>query len=138
MDVNVGDYDGYTAMHRACKMGKSDMVKYLLYSGATCHLENRFGCTPLHLAIKNKHFDLIKILRLKGASVTLKPVRIGMDLIKAVRTTDYQLLHAWYLAGVNMNQGDYNRQTALHVAVKKRDKDMVAKLLEYGATPWVQ
>uniref|UniRef100_A0A8C2CU61 Si:dkey-74k8.4 n=1 Tax=Cyprinus carpio TaxID=7962 RepID=A0A8C2CU61_CYPCA len=107
MDINAGDYDGNTVMHRACEKGRTDMVKYLLSIGAECQLINRFGCTPLHLAIRNK----------------------------AVLTKDCQLLQAWYLAGANMNQGDYNGQTALHAAVEKRDKNMVSKLLEYGATP---
>ncbi|XP_050982961.1 L-asparaginase [Labeo rohita] len=107
MDINAGDYDGNTVMHRACEKGRTDMVKYLLSIGATCQLTNRFGCTPLHLAIKNK----------------------------AVQTKDGQLLDAWYLAGANMNQGDYNGQTALHAAVEKRDKNMVSKLLKYGTRP---
>ncbi|KAK2890712.1 hypothetical protein Q8A67_013355 [Cirrhinus molitorella] len=135
MDINSGDYDGNTVMHRACEKGRTDMVKYLLSIGATCQLTNRFGCTPLHLAVKNKHFDVIKILIVEGATVSLHPVQIGMELIKAVLTKNSQLLDAWYLAGTNMNQGDYNGQTALHAAVEKRDKSMVSKLLEYGATP---
>ncbi|KAL0176665.1 hypothetical protein M9458_028995, partial [Cirrhinus mrigala] len=53
----------------------------------------------------------------------------------AVQTKDDQLLDAWYLAGANMNQGDYNGQTALHAAVEKRDKNMVSKLLKYGTKP---
>ncbi|XP_016131891.1 L-asparaginase isoform X1 [Sinocyclocheilus grahami] len=135
MDINAGDYDGNTVMHRACEKGRTDMVKYLLSIGAACQLINRFGCTPLHLAIRNKHFDVIKILIVEGATVSLNPVRVGMGLIKAVLTKDCQLLQAWYLAGANMNQGDYNGQTALHAAVEKRDKNLVSKLLEYGATP---
>uniref|UniRef100_A0A672JVB0 L-asparaginase-like n=1 Tax=Sinocyclocheilus grahami TaxID=75366 RepID=A0A672JVB0_SINGR len=137
MDINAGDYDGNTVMHRACEKGRTDMVKYLLSIGAACQLINRFGCTPLHLAIRNKHFDVIKILIVEGATVSLNPVRVGMGLIKAVLTKDCQLLQAWYLAGANMNQGDYNGQTALHAAVEKRDKNLVSKLLEYGATPEV-
>ncbi len=54
MDINAGDYDGNTVMHRACEKGRTDMVKYLLSIGAACQLINRFGCTPLHLAIRNK------------------------------------------------------------------------------------
>ncbi|KAK7141651.1 hypothetical protein R3I93_015714 [Phoxinus phoxinus] len=135
MDVDAGNYDGYTAMHIACETGNIDMVIQLLSIGATCQLTTRFGYTPLHLAIKDKHFDLIKILMQHGARVTQNPVRIGMDLIKAVRAKDYRLMHAWFLAGTNMNQCDYNGQTALHAAVEKRNELMVSKLLQYGATP---
>ncbi|XP_048031628.1 L-asparaginase [Megalobrama amblycephala] len=135
MDIDAADYDGNTVLHRACEKGNNDMVLQLLALGASCQMTNRFGFTPLHLAIKNKHNDVIKILMPQGATVTLHPVRIGMELIKAVRAKDYRLVHAWYLAGTNMNERDYNGQTALHAAVEKRDKLMVSKLLQYGATP---
>ncbi|XP_073677307.1 L-asparaginase [Garra rufa] len=135
MNINSVDYDGNTVMHRACEKGRTDMVKYLLPIGATWQKTNRFGCTPLHLAIKNKHYDVIKLLIVEGATVSLHPVQIGTELIKAVQTKNSQLLDAWYLAGIDMNQGDYNGQTALHAAVEKRDKKMVSKLLEYGAMP---
>ncbi|XP_070994332.1 L-asparaginase-like [Oncorhynchus clarkii lewisi] len=81
------------------------------------------------------HFDIIRILRLKGAPLSLERVRIGLELIKVVQNKDYQLLQAWYLSGVNLDQSDYNGRTALHIAVRLRERTMVSRLLEYGATP---
>nr|XP_046180330.1 L-asparaginase isoform X1 [Oncorhynchus gorbuscha]XP_046180331.1 L-asparaginase isoform X1 [Oncorhynchus gorbuscha] len=135
MDVNCGDYDGTTPLHKACEKGRLDMVKYLMGKGASTQLKDRFGYTPLHLAIKNRHFDIIRILRLIGAPLSLELVRIGLELIKVVQNKDYQLLQAWYLSGVNLDQCDYNGRTALHIAVRLRERTMVSRLLEYGATP---
>ncbi|XP_067313998.1 L-asparaginase-like [Pseudorasbora parva] len=135
MDIDDRDYDGNTAMHRACEIGNTSMVLQLLGLGATYQITNRFGYTPLHLAIKNKHYDTIKFLIQHGATVTQHPVRMAMDLIKAVRAKDYRLVYAWHLAGTDMNQRDYNGQTALHVAVEKRNELMVSKLLQCGASP---
>ncbi|XP_067312764.1 L-asparaginase-like [Pseudorasbora parva] len=137
MDIDDRDYDGNTAMHRACEIGNTSMVLQLLGLGATYQITNRFGYTPLHLAIKNKHYDTIKFLIQHGATVTQHPVRMAMDLIKAVRAKDYRLVYAWHLAGTDMNQRDYNGQTALHVAVEKRNELMVSKLLQCGASPEV-
>ncbi|KAL7863667.1 hypothetical protein SRHO_G00126510 [Serrasalmus rhombeus] len=79
------------------------MVKYLMSTKGTIELASRHWCTPLHLAIKGK----------------------------AVSAADCQLLHAWYLAGAYMDQVDYNGRIALHTAVRNKEPQMVAKLLQY-------
>ncbi|KAI2668316.1 Potassium channel GORK [Labeo rohita] len=107
MDANCGTYDNVTPLHTACELGNLDMIKFLLAKGASPHKVNRFGQCPFYMAIKNR----------------------------AVQNRDYHLLHAWALSGVDMDSKDYDGRTVMHEAVYLRDKSMITKLLEYGATP---
>ncbi|KAL2077595.1 hypothetical protein ACEWY4_027099 [Coilia grayii] len=137
VDIDTPDYNGYTPLHRASETGNIDMVKYLLSKGSSCNLGDSLGNTPMTLAIKNKNIIIVKLLQMVGGAVYMESVRIGMELCKATQARDYVMLQAWYCAGVEMDQGDYNGRTAMHTAVRNRDVGTVARLLEYGATPLV-
>ncbi|KAJ1168900.1 hypothetical protein NDU88_000812 [Pleurodeles waltl] len=62
-------------------------------------------------------------------------MKIGMELCLAVHNQDHDLLRAWYLAGADLDQGDYSNRTAMHIAVCKNYPETVDVLLRYGATP---
>ncbi|XP_062380451.1 L-asparaginase-like [Sardina pilchardus] len=135
VNVDNAGYDGSSPVHRACEIGNIGMLKYLHSKGTSCNLVDRRGNTPMTLAVKNRKLDTVKMLQIFGGSVFCEPVRIGIELCKAVRERDYMMLKAWSLAGVDMDQADYNGRTAMHTAVRNRDPGMVSKLLELGATP---
>ncbi|XP_063075358.1 L-asparaginase [Engraulis encrasicolus] len=135
MDVNGGDYDDVKAMHKAVETGNIDMVKYLMKKGSSWQLQNRFAENPLLIAIQKRHYSLIKLLVLNKGALRMAPVRTAMLIQKAVAKRDFSLLYAWSLSGYDMDLKDYNGRTAMHVAVRMRDKQLVQILLDYGATP---
>uniref|UniRef100_A0A8B9GQY0 Uncharacterized protein n=1 Tax=Astyanax mexicanus TaxID=7994 RepID=A0A8B9GQY0_ASTMX len=101
----TGDYDDTTALHKACELGKLDIVKFLVDKEAFSQLNCFEKNTLLLLAIRNR----------------------------AVKKKDYGLLHAWYLAGVDMDSKDYNGHTAMDHARRLKDEAIVHKLQGYGA-----
>ncbi|XP_052401490.1 ankyrin repeat domain-containing protein 22 isoform X1 [Carassius gibelio] len=135
MDVNCGTYDDVTPLHTACELGNLDMIKFLLAKGASPQKVNRFGQCPFYLAIKSRCCHAVKLLNMKEVTVNLHPVRIAMEMIQAVQKRDYPLLRVWALSGVDMDTKDYDGRTAMHEAVYLKDKSMITKLLDYGATP---
>ena len=50
--LNVGDYDGRTALHLASAEGHVPVVRYLLQNGCTYDVKDRWGNTPYHEANK--------------------------------------------------------------------------------------
>ncbi|KAG9275636.1 60 kDa lysophospholipase-like isoform X1 [Astyanax mexicanus] len=129
----TGDYDDTTALHKACELGKLDIVKFLVDKEAFSQLNCFEKNTLLLLAIRNRHLDIVEFLHMKGATVEMHSVMVATEIIQAVKKKDYGLLHAWYLAGVDMDSKDYNGHTAMDHARRLKDEAIVHKLQGYGA-----
>ena len=53
MPVDVSDWDGYTALHRATRYNRTDFIERLLHEGADVNRQTRYGKdTPLHIAAR--------------------------------------------------------------------------------------
>ena len=63
VDLNVGDYDGRTALHLAASEGNLDIVKFLISRGVRINPTDRWNGTPLSDAIHGNHKDIVKFLR---------------------------------------------------------------------------
>lgn len=50
---------------------KTDVIRFLIESGADINSRRDTGETPLHTAVKNKNADVVKILAEKGADVNV-------------------------------------------------------------------
>ncbi|KAI0222932.1 L-asparaginase [Lamellibrachia satsuma] len=134
-DLSLGNSDGRTVLHIATCEGHIELVRYVLEYGASVHMRDRYGHSPLDDAIFFHRNDIIKLLRDTGAHLRLAPTRLGMMLCNSVVQEDVARIESWCLAGVNLNQGDYDRRTALHLAASLGCEDMVKFLLEHGADP---
>ncbi|XP_022330735.1 L-asparaginase-like isoform X2 [Crassostrea virginica] len=126
--------DGRTALHVACREGHVSTVQYLLHQGASVHVKDCNGITPLLDAIKGKHMSIIRLLMKTGAILTLKPFVLAMELCCAAAMEDIETLQAFRSAGADLNEMDYDKRTALHVAVDTECKRSVHFLLDNGAS----
>ncbi|CAL1269938.1 unnamed protein product [Larinioides sclopetarius] len=105
--INVKDKNGYSLLHWAVCNCHKLVVQQLLDAGADPKSISLKGNTPLHVASSKGYKEIAEILLL---SVT------GNDLS--------------YLVNYKTTEGG---NTALHVATKNNDLDMVKCLLMYGA-----
>lgn len=61
---------GYTALHWAAKLGRTDIVKFLASSGGDVSSKSHGGYTPLHLAaISGKDQVITQLIELYGANI---------------------------------------------------------------------
>lgn len=65
-DVNLRCSNERTALHEAAKLGRKDMVKLMLVSGAHPDPQSSYGFTPLALAAQSGHTEIMEVLLQKG------------------------------------------------------------------------
>ena len=63
VDINLGDYDGRTALHLASAEGHENCVKYLLSQGAKVDVTDRWGSMPSVDAKNSGHPEIVDILK---------------------------------------------------------------------------
>lgn len=133
-NLSSQNHDGRTALHVACREGHVSTVQYLLQRGASVHLKDCNGNTPLQDAVMGKHNDIIMLLVKTGAILTIKPTVLAMELCCAAASEDIETLQAYRDAGANLSECDYDKRTALHVAVDSGCKRSVHFLLDNGVS----
>eukprot|EP00930_Biecheleria_cincta_P063955 TRINITY_DN4949_c0_g1_i1.p1 TRINITY_DN4949_c0_g1~~TRINITY_DN4949_c0_g1_i1.p1 ORF type:complete len:466 (+),score=102.21 TRINITY_DN4949_c0_g1_i1:77-1474(+) len=131
--VNEGNYDKRTALHVAAAHGLLPVVQFLIENlKCDMNVEDRFGGTPLDDAIRNKHKAVGDYLTKKGASIG-KCSFVADDsgvLCDAASRADLKLLRVLAKRGVDMNQGDYDMRTAIHLATSEGKLKVVQCLVE--------
>jgi len=86
--------EGYNALILACKVGRLDIVRYLVKLGGV-NAKDKSGCTPLHHACWEGHASIAHVLLAAGADPQVKNVN-GLRPIEVCRTSacrdDYQAI----------------------------------------------
>lgn len=72
-NVNYSSKVSGAPLHKAAKMGRVDLCKLFIESGADANaLDELLGQTPLHNAAKNGYWECVQILLEKGAQPNIK------------------------------------------------------------------
>jgi ankyrin repeat protein len=139
VDVNAPGPQGTTALHWSVYRDDLETAKRLIEAGADVTTENRYGLTALYLAAANGSAEAIRLLLDEGADPDwIDPA--GESLLMAVaRAGSPRGAEALIAAGATVDwvQEELG-QTALMVAVRERQPDVVAVLLASGADPNVR
>jgi len=86
--VNTKNRCNQTALYFACKKGHTDVVQYLLDSGADVSL----GANPLIAAVRNEHYECCKLLIQHHASVHCTNSEGESPMSVAVQKQHYSII----------------------------------------------
>ncbi|KKK22567.1 hypothetical protein AOCH_004771 [Aspergillus ochraceoroseus] len=135
VDANDNSFK-ITPLHCAASRGNSDMVEFLLDSGADGNAVSRDGSTALHLATEYGQRKVMKILlhRPVNAQIANKEGATGPHL--AVKTESDEATVALLVKNkVDVNTRNiHTGDTALHIAIEWRRLRIVLYLLDKGAS----
>ena len=123
-------------LRNAAKWGDADETAALLRAGADVAEADYFGQTALHIAAEEGHEALVSLLLAHGADANAVDSHRLSPLYLAVFKGRVGAVRALLDAGVPVNAACgtvAGQQTALHAAVRHRQKDVAALLLERGA-----
>ncbi|MDC3180862.1 ankyrin repeat domain-containing protein [Gammaproteobacteria bacterium] len=129
----------------ACEVGSYHAAEQILsttFFKRVLLSTNRLGYTPLMLAAVNNHPTIVKLLVENGANIDTKSpstcfhqghLTEATALIIAAKKGHLNVVEALLLAGANPRLQDSKQQTALVYACANKHKEMIIRLLEYGA-----
>lgn len=130
--VNFRDYDRRTALHIAASEGQLETCRLLVAIGARINRVDRWGGAPLDDAHRHRHADVVKFLREQGAK--FGSTSQATNFITAASEGDTEEVQAFLDFGsVDLNKGDYDKRTALHLAAGESRLEIVRMLCEAGA-----
>ncbi len=142
------------SLFEACKNNDCDLVEKLIEDGAEINAKDESGNSGLFYATKNKNKKICSYMINKGADIVsckdkvpeedfdvLKFIKINLDIIKAVKENNYEMVKMCLEEGACVNascctvdeDGCLMEEPILHRAVANRNKKICRLLIEKGA-----
>lgn len=93
------------------------------------------GETALHVVVKSGNADYLPYLLSRGANPNVRDNAGNAPIVLAADKGRDDLVQAFIKYKANVNYGNSNGETALIVAVRRRNLPLIRTLLEAGANP---
>lgn len=135
INVNAQDATGATAIQKASRYNKHQMVDYLIKNGADVNLADQQGYDAIFIASAFGQDDVIRILAASKAEFNAVNEKGLFPLLLAVNGDYASTIRLLVLSGARPNLTNTNGTSALLFACEKNSKDAVSVLLELGADP---
>ena len=133
-DINVRDkFTNMTALDQAVENGNLEIVRTLLWAGASVKAKGEHGSTVLMYLRENATAELVKELIGAGAKVNAKDENGSTVLLNAASLCNVDALKVLLEAGVKVDAKDNDGKTALMLAVSNEDPQVSKMLIDLGA-----
>ena len=140
VDINIKDCEGETILHYAVakqeNQGNINLVKFLLIHGADVNCKDIEGRTPLFSAVSADNINMVELLKSWGADfkITCRDGATPLHYALWGFSNDFTDMFDYVLTnGVDVNKGDKEKITLLHIACARGNIDTILCLLFYGA-----
>ena len=158
MDVNYpnSDYPYNTALHMAAAGNHVEVASYLLARGADVHARDRndrgeTGLTAMHYAAAYGNLKMVMFLAENHANINavgfgngdnywqgITPLQLAIEGEANLALAEFLIKKlGWFRKRAKINRADGVGLTPLYRAVRSKNANMVALLLENGADPAV-
>eukprot|EP00736_Rhodelphis_marinus_P003625 Rmarinus@m.19453 len=132
----TGDYDVRTSYHLAAAEGHLSLVDYLTSLPFNVNVTDRWGHTALDDAVNSAQGTIAEVLFSRGARMSHE---FAMRKLRyAAQNGDFQSVTLILNHGVDVNEMQYDRRTALHWAAESGHVVIVSALLALQADVFIQ
>ncbi|KAI8840518.1 hypothetical protein BC829DRAFT_446957 [Chytridium lagenaria] len=134
VDVNLADdINSRTSLHEASILGKIDLIRLLLESGAGIEATDMYGRTPLHYAAMYGRYECTVFLVTSGAPVDHTDLDDCSPLIHAVIGGHTKCVEALLERGASIDRSSASGADPLALSCEYGHIDIATLLLKKGA-----
>ena len=136
VSIDATDENGRSALHVAASSGQMEVASFLIDSGASTRIVDKYKNMPLADSVRGKHDAISQLLRDCEPDMELNLSDRGgnaVQLINAAYHHDLEQVERLIKFGVDVNDSDYDQRTALHIAASEGFVEVVDFLLKTGA-----
>jgi len=119
-------------LHHAALFGQTEVARALVEAGAPLDARDKGCCTALLMAVQDKHDDMALMLIDAGADPNIPGGIDDTPLMFAAGRGACALAEKLIASGADLNAVSSIGCSALHWAVEKEDRRMVALLIRHG------
>ena len=98
--------------------GSAAIAKALVDAGANVNVRDRWGGTPLRDAVRQGHAEVSEMLRQAEGELGYNETEASGELCELAKEGALEKLKILLHCGVTVNAADYDKRTALHLAVR--------------------